>query len=243
MWLLLSTGLALCLDPQKDLRHYGYRSWQTDSGLPQNTVHAIIQTRDGYIWLGTEGGLVRFDGVQFVVYDKQAPAHLPSATINSLFEDSGGDLWIGTDDGLVRRRGSQFVTLSTANGLPSNTIWSVFETKGRQGRDGELWVVTPDGLARYRNGGFDAVPVVQGIANPKSVVEAADGSLWIGTNSGLVRCKDGKIEGAPLFPNVEFQAVAATDDGRIWAGTRTGLYSAAAEKAEQRRPAAGAAVE
>ena len=239
VWLLLSTSVALALDPQKDLRQYGHRTWQTDSGLPQNTVHAIIQTRDGYIWLGTEGGLVRFDGVQFVVYDKQTPAHLPSATINTLFEDSGGDLWIGTDDGLVRRRGSQFVTLSTANGLPSNTIWSVFQIKGGQGRDGELWVVTPDGLARFRNGAFDAVPVVQGIANPKSVVEATDGSLWIGSKSGLVRCKNGKIEGAPLFPNVEFQVVTATNDGRIWAGTRTGLYSATAETANSAGPLPG----
>src|SRR5271169_2743704 len=109
--LALSAAAALALDPHKDLRQYGHRSWQTDSGLPQNTVHAIFQTRDGYIWLATEGGLVRFDGVQFVVYDKQAPAHLPSATINGLFEDSSGNLWIGTDDGLVRKRGSQFLTL------------------------------------------------------------------------------------------------------------------------------------
>ncbi len=176
--LLLSTGLALCLDPQKDLRHYGYRSWQTDSGLPQDTVHAIIQTRDGYIWLGTEGGLVRFDGVQFVVYDKQAPAHLPSATINSLFEDSDGDLWIGTDDGLVRRRGSQFVTLTTANGLPSNTVWSVFQTRRRQGRDGVAsgWSLP---LASRAIGMSASLPCQSycGTLNPKSVVEAAGWSV------------------------------------------------------------------
>jgi ligand-binding sensor domain-containing protein/two-component sensor histidine kinase len=234
VWLLLSTSLALCLEPQRDLRQYGRRSWQTDSGLPQNTVHAILQTRDGYMWFGTEGGLVRFDGVQFVVYDKEAPAHLPSATINSLFEDSDGHLWVGTDDGLVRGRGSQFVTLTTANGLPSNTVWSTFES-----RDGELWVVTPNGLARYRNAGFDAVPVGHSITNQKSVVEAEDGSLWIGTNAGLERCKDGKIEGAPLLPDVEIQAVAATTDGRIWAGTRTGLYSFNSGQADRTVPLSG----
>jgi ligand-binding sensor domain-containing protein/two-component sensor histidine kinase len=220
VWALLSSSLALGLDPQKDLRQYGHRSWQTDSGLPQNTVHAIAQTRDGYIWLGTEGGLVRFDGVQFVVYDKKAPAHLPSATINSLFEDSEGNLWIGTDDGLVRRRDSHFVTLTTANGLPSNTIWSTV-----QDRNGVLWIVTPDGLARYRNGSFEAFPVAQGIANPKSVVEAADGSLWIGTNSGLQQFSNGKIASRTLLPNTQIQAIAADRDGRIWAGTQTGLYS------------------
>jgi len=230
VWALLSSTLALGLDPQKDLRQYGHRSWQTDSGLPQNTVHAILQTRDGYIWLATEGGLVRFDGVQFVVYDKQAPAHLPSATINSLFEDGEGNLWIGTDDGLVRRRGSQFVTLNTANGLPSNTIWSAF-----QDRDGALWIVTPDGIARYREGSFDAFPVASGITNPKSVVEAIDGSLWIGTNTGLEHlpgpsmgpCRgtlaNGRDCSISQLPAV--QTLAADRDGRIWAGTQTGLYS------------------
>jgi ligand-binding sensor domain-containing protein/two-component sensor histidine kinase len=244
VWLILSTSVALCLDPQKDLRQFGHRSWQTDSGLPQNTVHAILQTRDGYIWLATEGGLVRFDGVQFVTYDKQAPAHLPSATINSLFEDREGNLWIGTDDGLIRRRGSQFVTLSTANGLPSNTIWSTF-----QDRNGMLWVVTPDGLARYRNGSFEAFPAANGITNPKSVVEAEDGSLWIGTNTGLEHLPGTSLEpcrgtlangrdcSTPQLPPV--QTFAADHDGRIWAGTQTGLYSIEAGAARATGPLPG----
>jgi len=234
VWALLSTSLAHGLDPQKDLRQYGHRSWQTDSGLPQNTVHSILQTRDGYIWLGTEGGLVRFDGVQFLVYDKRAPGHLQSATINSLFEDSEGNLWIGTDDGLVRRRGSQFVTLNTANGLPSNTIWSTF-----QDRDGRLWVVTPDGLARYHNGSFEAFPVAPGVANPKSVVEASDGSLWIGTHSGLEQLKDGKIDSTLLLPNIDIQILAADREGRVWAGTQHGLYSIGADRTSSTGPLPG----
>jgi ligand-binding sensor domain-containing protein/signal transduction histidine kinase len=234
VWFLLPTVLALGLDPHKDLRQYGRRSWQTDTGLPQNTVHAILQTKDGYIWLGTEGGLVRFDGVQFVVYDKQAPAHLPSATINSLFEDGDGNLWIGTEDGLVRRRGSQFAAFQTASGLPSNTIWSVF-----QSRAGQLWVVTPSGLARYRDGGFVAIPIPQEIANPRSVVEAMDGSLWIGTNSGIQREKDGKLEALPLLPNVQIEAIAAAPDGHVWVGTQTGLYSLGAPNDASAAPLPG----
>lgn len=221
---------AFALDPQKDISQYGHRSWQTDSGLPQNTVHAIAQTHDGYIWLGTEGGLVRFDGVQFVIYDKKAPANLKSESINCLFESIGqdgkSDLWIGTDDGLVRRRGDVFDSFGAADGLPSNTIWSVF-----QDRAGTLWAVTPDGLARYRNGAFQPLPLAGGIANAKSVAEAPDGSFWIGTRRGLEhfdarsgRIMNGKAAGYPLLPSAEIQAVAATVDGRIWAGTRTGLY-------------------
>ncbi len=226
--------MALCLDPQKGLRQYGHRSWQSDSGLPQNTVHAILQTRDGFLWLGTEGGLVRFDGAQFVVYDKQVPARLPSATIDSLFEDRDGTLWIGTDDGLVRRRGSEFATLTTADRLPSNTIWATF-----QDREGALWVVTPDGLARDRNGSFEAFPVKQGIANAKGVVEGDDDTIWIGTNSGLERLRGGKIEGAPLLPGAEITALAAATDGRLWAGTRAGLYSIAEDKPENASPFRG----
>ena len=67
VWVLLLafTASALALDPHRSLDHYGHQAWRTDSGLPQNTVHAILQTRDGFVWLGTDGGLVRFDGIDF----------------------------------------------------------------------------------------------------------------------------------------------------------------------------------
>ena len=226
LWLALASSFAFSLDPQKDLRQYGHRSWQTDNGLPQNTVHAVVQTRDGYIWLATEGGLVRFDGIQFMVYDKQAPAHLPSLSINCLFElqspDGNSDLWIGTDDGLVRRRGDLFTTFGAVDGLPSNTIWRVFED-----RAGVLWIVTPDGLARYRQGRFQAFPISDGIASPPSVAEAPDGSLWIGTRNALQHFDPnaGRIDGFPLLSESEIQTVTVTRDGRIWTGTRSGLYS------------------
>ena len=228
LWLALSATFAHALDPQKPLTQYGQRSWQMDSGLPQNTVHAVAQSHDGYIWLATEGGLVRFDGAQFVVFDKQAPTRLPSASINSLLEDRRGDLWIGTEDGLVRRRGDQFTSFDVASGLPSNTIWLVFEAK-----DGQLWVVTPEGLAWYKNERFESVPVASGITNPNSVAEGPDGSLWIGARNGVRHWRNGKLDEVAPFPAVEIQAVAATPDGRIWAGTRTGLYSTASNDAEK----------
>jgi ligand-binding sensor domain-containing protein/signal transduction histidine kinase len=226
IWLALASSLAFCLDPQKSLHQYGHRSWQTDNGLPQNTVHAVIQTRDGYIWLATEGGLVRFDGVQFVVYDRQAPARLPSTTINCLFEvqrpDGSGDLWIGTDDGLVRRRSELFTTFGTAEGLPSNTIWKIFEA-----RSGDLWIVTPAGLAHYSQGHFQSFPISDGIANAQSVAEGPDGSFWIGTRNGLQHFDNahGRLEASPLLPQSEIEAVSVTRDGRVWTGTRGGLYS------------------
>ena len=69
--LLVFSHAALALDPQRSLDHYGHQAWRTDSGLPQNTVHSILQTRDGYLWLGTDRGLVRFDGIDFVTFDAE----------------------------------------------------------------------------------------------------------------------------------------------------------------------------
>src|SRR5579862_8081117 len=69
--LIFGAAGARALDPHQSLRHYGYQSWQTNDGLPQNTVHAVLQTRDGYLWLATEAGLVRFDSVKFTVFTRK----------------------------------------------------------------------------------------------------------------------------------------------------------------------------
>src|SRR5690242_8881714 len=139
------------LDNRKELSRYGRQSWQTESGLPQNTVHAILQTHDGYIWLGTEGGVVRFDGLKFVVYDTQNTPELRSNNIRSLLEDREGTLWIGTADGLTKLKSSEFSTFTVDQGLPNNSVWSVHED-----RVGGLWVTTADGVSQYRGGRFVA---------------------------------------------------------------------------------------
>src|SRR5215813_1196996 len=66
----LSTPNAIALDSAREIAQYSHTVWQTENGLPQNTVRAILQTQDGYIWLATEEGLVRFDGLSFTVFDK-----------------------------------------------------------------------------------------------------------------------------------------------------------------------------
>src|ERR1035438_692049 len=76
---------------------YGVRTWQTDDGLPQNSVYSIAQTGDGYIWVGTGDGLARFDGVRFTVLDEKAPPELQHGSITALCADRDGSLWIGCD--------------------------------------------------------------------------------------------------------------------------------------------------
>src|ERR1051325_7663169 len=125
--LLLWSTQALALDPQRDLAEFSRNLWLTENGLPQNTVHAITQTRDGYIWIATEEGLARYDGISFTVFDKQNTAQFKSNDVRALFEDRQGALWISTADGLIRLFDGKFSPLTMKEGLTSNTIESVYE--------------------------------------------------------------------------------------------------------------------
>src|SRR5690349_11859748 len=81
---------ALALTAEKPLAQYSHSIWRTENGLPQNTVRAIVQTRDGYVWLATDDGLVRFDGTRFVTFDRQNTPAMKSSVILTLYEDGQG---------------------------------------------------------------------------------------------------------------------------------------------------------
>src|SRR5262249_30712372 len=93
---------------------YSIDTWTAENGLPQNTVRAILQTRDGYLWLGTQDGLVRFDGVRFVTFNTTNTKGISSNRITCLFEDAAGALWIGTEDGgMIKYKDRTFTSFST----------------------------------------------------------------------------------------------------------------------------------
>ena len=95
-----------------------FDSWTTENGLPQNSVNDILQTRDGYLWLATYGGLVRFDGVRFVVFDRSVEG-IGSQRVRTLHEDRRGTLWAGTEDGmLIRYRDRRFSTYAAGTVCP-----------------------------------------------------------------------------------------------------------------------------
>ena len=147
---LLLLGLAprgFALDPGKAVTQYMHEVWQTEQGLPQNTVNAIAQTPDGYLWIGTREGLVRFDGVRFTVFDTRTTPELGHNFVLCLRVDQKGRLWIGTSGGgLVRREGERFTRYGTKDGLPNPQVSALFE----DGK-GQLWVGTDGGgLARLR---------------------------------------------------------------------------------------------
>src|ERR1017187_555212 len=149
--LLLGFALpGLALEPSTPLANYGRQSWGMENGLPQNTVQALVQTRDGFVWLGTEVGLVRFDGNGFAVFDRNSSPALPGNDIHCLLETHDGALWIGTSEGLARWKDGAVTAFTTKEGLPANGIRAFSEDAA-----GLLWVYADGGLARQNGERFE----------------------------------------------------------------------------------------
>jgi ligand-binding sensor domain-containing protein/signal transduction histidine kinase len=224
LWALLLTfsQLAMALDPHRSLDHYGHQIWRTDSGLPQNTVHSILQTRDGYLWLGTDGGLVRFDGIDFLTFDAENTPQLESDTVYDLREDASGTLWISTAAGLLSYRNGAFAAYTMAQGLPAATVW--FSYQDRQHR---IWAITPAGPAFLNGKGFAAVAGAQGAGplNRHALAEDASGMLWLG-GSGLfaldLRAATPRLA-LHLLNGIAVGAVELDPQGTLWIGTGEGL--------------------
>jgi len=123
---------------------YTRRVWPTQDGLPENMSQAFAQTPDGYLWIGTAGGLVRFDGVRFVVFDRGNASQIRENSIFCLTVSRDGSLWAGTDGGgLLRYQNGLFRRYSAADGLSNDFVRVVYED-----HQGVLWVGTNDGLFR-----------------------------------------------------------------------------------------------
>src|SRR5687767_7963164 len=144
------SGQVYALDPSRQLSQFARDSWSTENGLPQNTVHSIIQTSDGYVWIATEEGLARFDGITFTVFDKRNTEQFTSNDIRALAEDNAGRLWIGTADGLLRLDKGKFTVFKTTEGLPGNTIQALY-----RGRDDSVWIATSSGMTRFKDEVFN----------------------------------------------------------------------------------------
>src|SRR5512134_2986118 len=121
--LLAPCRAADALDPDRLPTQYARTFWRAPESLPHDNVSAIVQTRDGYLWVGTVEGLARFDGVRSVVFNKANTPQIRNNWIRALLEDREGRLWIGTfGGGLVCLEGGQFVAYDAAQGLPADVI-------------------------------------------------------------------------------------------------------------------------
>lgn len=226
--LLASASFAASgLDPQKAITQYTQDVWGADAGLNNNSVTAIAQSQDGYLWLGTEEGLARFDGVKFTVFNRQNTPGMQSNQISALLADTHGNLWIGTDGGgLTRLKNGKFTTYTTRDALSNNVILSLYED-----RTGVLWIGTNGGgLCRFENEVFTKHPLGSRLPDAAvfSISGGRDASLWIGTHAGLAHLVNGKTT---IFTKKDgladnyVKSVVVDRRGDLWVGTNGGGLS------------------
>ena len=224
LFLLLAATRTFALDPTRSLKEFGHQAWLTENGLPQNTVQAIVQTQDGYLWAGTQEGLARFDGLNFVVFDKENTPAFKSNDIRFLVEDRAGRLWISTSYGLVCRQNGQFTSYTVNEGLPDNSIGPVVEDTS-----GNIWIGTAGGLTRFANGNFKTFTAEHGLSRNviQTLCARADGTLLVGTSAGIQSLSGDRFTTFNTPENVHpgnITAIAETRDRHLWFGTLDGLY-------------------
>jgi ligand-binding sensor domain-containing protein/signal transduction histidine kinase len=204
-----------------------------ENGLPQNTVQALAQTKDGFIWLGTEVGLVRFDGTNFVVFDQNSKPALPGIDIRCLLAASDGSLWVGTGDGLARFQNGAITTFTTAQGLPGNSIRSL-----RQGPEGVVDVSTQNGDAQI-NGSRVAPLLVDRNDGPHPLFhtelkDKTQGSVY--TTAVNIVGKDHPQRTLTVgkdLPGTRIQTAYSDREGDLWIGTNGGLVRYTSGKVER----------
>jgi ligand-binding sensor domain-containing protein/signal transduction histidine kinase len=223
--LLAVSGWAL--DASRALTQYQHRIWQTQQGLPAAAIRSIEQTADGYLWLGMDRGLVRFDGVRFNTPGELIATPLVSAHIRQVTEDRQRNLWIATNGaGLFRLHASELARFSTQNGLASNAVSCVFED-----RAGTIWACTDRGMARIVN---DQIETLSAETSFQAACQSRDGTLWAGGKGNQLSLWDSAGPGGPVpaarqmmlrtLPSfATVQALLCAADGSVWAGSTEGV--------------------
>ncbi|HLI84924.1 MAG TPA: two-component regulator propeller domain-containing protein [Bryobacteraceae bacterium] len=213
---------AFPLDPHKGLTQYSRKLWTQQNGLPQDTIRAIGQTTDGYLWLGTDEGLARFDGYDFTVFNKEN-SKLPSNTITALCAGLDGSLWIGTGAGLTRYQNREFHTYTTKDGLPDDGIGPLFVDHA-----GTLWIVAGTDLAEYDGHKFTVFAAGKDLPlnTVRTVYEDRHHVLWVGGFGGIVK-KSGERFVPVLESNIiagdAISRLAVDDHDNLWIGGSSGM--------------------
>jgi signal transduction histidine kinase/ligand-binding sensor domain-containing protein len=230
--LLACCSCASALDPSLDISQYAHTSWKIREGFSKGRVTSIAQTPDGYLWLGTEFGLLRFDGVRNVLWDQTAGEHLPSRYIRNLLTAHDGRLWIGTYKGLASWKDGK---LTAYPELAGQTVDALVEDRegtvwagGYRGSIGRLCAIQSGSAQCYGDDGRLGLWVA-------SLYEDRRGNLWAGAQTGLWRWEPGPPKLYPMqYPVIgtSSQTLNETDDGALLLATQDGIRKLVDGKAE-----------
>jgi len=214
----LFAGPLRAAEPTRADDSYSVRSWQAEDGLPENRVVGVVQSVDGYLWVATQGGLVRFDGIRFQRVDLARGPGTIAGTMRVLLLDRSGRIWLAKDEGgtVFCFEGAQVRTLSPAQGLPEN------ETPRSMAVDGEggLWIAySSSKIFCYRSDGkVENFTTAEGLPPGAGVCWLAsgrDGILWFAKNGRVGILRDGKFQVLHNFGSAALQ-IAPARAGGIW---------------------------
>jgi len=228
--LLACCACAFALDPTLDVNQYSHTAWTVRDGFFKGLVDAIAQTPDGYLWLGTEFGLVRFDGVRTVPWQPTTGEHLPSSIILSLLAARDGRLWIGTNRGLASLKNGK---LTHYPKLAEQHVQTMLED-----REGTIWagsfVGSTGRLCAIQSGGTHCYGADGSFGGEVfSLYEDSRGCLWAGSMAGVWRWKPGPPKLYSMTgPALEIRALIEGDNGALWIAMQTGMKQLVDGKAE-----------
>jgi signal transduction histidine kinase/ligand-binding sensor domain-containing protein len=211
---------AFALNPTLDVSQYAHTAWRIREGFTKGAINAIAQTADGYLWLGTEVGLLRFDGVRNVPWQPPAGEQLPNSYIRTLLAARDGTLWIGTRKGLARWKDGKLTQHSELAGAFVNsllqdragTVW----VGGLEAGNGRLCAIEGGGTVRCHTGSFG-----NGVG---ALYEDRKGILWVASDMGVQRWGPGAPDHYP-FPGrgTYVDSLIESDSGTIMMATSDGL--------------------
>ena len=215
-------GRAYALSPAKAITQYSITAWSQEDGLPQNTIRAIAQTTDGFLWVGTDEGLARFDGYEFVTFGRNQ-RQLPSNSVTALAAGQDGSLWIGTPNGVTRYSHQRFRTYTEKDGLPANPVSALIVDHA-----GVVWIVAGGNLSRFDGSQFTNFMRERDIPMRalRNVSEDDRHVLYLAGTNSVVRFENGRfqtifdpsvLEG--YFPG----GVVADRQGNLWIHGTKGL--------------------
>jgi len=216
--LLFALDLS-ALPADRAISQYVRRQWTVERGLPHGTVRGFAQTRDGYLWLATYEGLVRFNGEKFRIYDKASGPAILNSGIVTLARTSDDALWLGTFGGLIRFRNGQFEKVAPQ--IASDIITALVVS-----RDGTVWAGTASGKIVHIRGERAELLKIPLPNSPVNSLAVKGKDVWIGTSRGLFRFDGQKLDSWTTKNGLSNDAVAMLlddDDGAILIGTDTGL--------------------
>jgi signal transduction histidine kinase/ligand-binding sensor domain-containing protein len=209
--LAMACRSAFGLDRDRSIDQFFHTAWTVSEGAPSGLTQ-IVQTADGYLWLGTQTGLVRFDGIRFQFY-QPFNRRLPSDTISALLATPDGGLWIGfVPHGAAFLKGNRIVAYDRRDGLPNAVAYAF----GRD-RDGTVWVGTALGLSRFDGTRWGGIGHEWGFPDETRVdriFQDHQGRLWVSTLDGLF-CLPLHGRRFQRFPGISVR-LAESRDGALW---------------------------